>query len=155
MRAITTPSNVTPRPIEHWWGSEFPKTCRSIHAASSRNAPACQFLLSGLSRRREGSSMPPDPAEARRWLEKADRDERTSQAALAQSPPITDTAAFHAQQAAEKLLKAFLVARNEPFERTHDLEPLCELCARHDTAFEAFSDRVAPLTAFAVRFRYP
>ncbi|MFQ5806078.1 MAG: HEPN domain-containing protein [Phycisphaerae bacterium] len=53
--------------------------------------------------------MPPDVASVRSWLAKADHERRRAEAALAQTPPITDTAAFHCQQAVEKLLKAYLV----------------------------------------------
>jgi len=99
--------------------------------------------------------MPPELADVRAWLEKADRDLRTAGAALRQRPPITDTAAFHVQQAIEKLLKAYLVSRALAFERIHDLEMLLDHCARADAAFAALKPRVAPLTAYAVRFRYP
>ncbi|MEE9295435.1 MAG: HEPN domain-containing protein [Phycisphaerae bacterium] len=99
--------------------------------------------------------MSPEAAEVKRWLEKADHDAQTGKLALAQAPPITDVGAFHAQQAVEKLLKAYLVYREHPFEKIHDLEELIDQCARHDPVFSDFRDRVAPLTAYAVRFRYP
>ena len=44
--------------------------------------------------------------------------------ALAQVPPITDTAGFHAQQAVEKTFKAYLVWRGCEFEKIHDLRTL-------------------------------
>ncbi len=53
--------------------------------------------------------MSPETAEVKRWLEKADHDRRAAPLALAGEPPITDVAAFHCQQAVEKLLKAYLV----------------------------------------------
>ena len=99
--------------------------------------------------------MPPEMTEVGEWLRKADHDRRMSEAGLAQTPPITDGAAFHCQQAAEKLLKAFLTWRAQEFERTHDLRSLIESCARHDTTFLEMQDAVEPLTAYAVRFRYP
>ena len=99
--------------------------------------------------------MPPELREVQAWIEKADRDRRTAEAALAEHPPITDTAAFHAQQAAEKLLKAHLVFRELEFERIHDLEALAEHCAQCDATFLELKPKVAPLTAYAVRFRYP
>jgi HEPN domain-containing protein len=99
--------------------------------------------------------MPPELAEVRRWMQKAAHDRLTAEAALAQDPPITDTAAFHAQQAVEKLLKAYLTWRQHEFEKTHDLRALVELCADHDAAFLDERDAVEPLTAYAIRFRYP
>lgn len=99
--------------------------------------------------------MPPERAEVFEWLRKADADRRTAEAALAQTPPITDTAAFHCQQAAEKLLKAYLFSRDADFEKTHDLRALSLLCCDHDPSFAPLEPKVARLTPFAVRFRYP
>ncbi|MEW6251047.1 MAG: HEPN domain-containing protein [Planctomycetota bacterium] len=99
--------------------------------------------------------MPPEALEVRAWLEKAQRDRRTADAALQLQPPITDIAGFHAQQAAEKTLKAYLVWRQTEFERIHDLEILVDSCAAHDHAFADLRDQVRGLTAFAVRYRYP
>lgn len=99
--------------------------------------------------------MPPEAAEVRRWLEKASHDRRAARALLAQTPPITDAAAFHCQQAVEKLLKGFLVHWRDPFERIHDLEELLDQCAKRDPSLSPLRHRVAPLTAYAVRFRYP
>jgi HEPN domain-containing protein len=99
--------------------------------------------------------MPPEWTEVKEWLRKADHDRRMAEVALAQTPPITDGAAFHCQQAVEKLLKSFLVFQACGFEKIHDLRSLALECAAHDPEFGALEGAVAPLTAFAVRFRYP
>jgi HEPN domain-containing protein len=46
--------------------------------------------------------------EARRWIKKANEDRRSAVLILADDPPLLDPAAYHCQQAAEKLLKALL-----------------------------------------------
>jgi HEPN domain-containing protein len=99
--------------------------------------------------------MPPELREVRRWLEKAGHDWRTAEAVVAHDPPITDTAAFHCQQAFEKLLKAYLVQARDPFEKIHDLEQLLDQCAGHDAAFGEFRQHALDMNAYAVRFRYP
>lgn len=99
--------------------------------------------------------MPPELAEAREWVRKAEHDRVGVEAALGHSPPLTDVAAFHCQQAVEKYLKAYLVYRGEPFEKVHDLSVLLDQCVRLHPAWEGLHDRVEPLTGFAVRFRYP
>lgn len=99
--------------------------------------------------------MPPETVEVRRWVEKADHDRRMAELGLAQSPPLTEAAAFHAQQAVEKLLKAYLVCQRHEFERIQDLGMLAEQCAQHDPAFDTLREQVDPLTPYAVRFRYP
>lgn len=99
--------------------------------------------------------MSPELNEVRRWLEKADHDRAGAEAALQHTPPVTDIAAFHCQQAVEKMLKGFLLHLEQPFERTHDLVELLAVCENHDAAFEIFRDSVGTLTPYAVRFRYP
>jgi hypothetical protein len=48
--------------------------------------------------------------------------------ALADHPDVPDhVAGFLAQQAIEKSLKAILTARDVPFERSHDIDYLCDL----------------------------
>ena len=62
---------------------------------------------------------------------------------------------FHAQQAAEKALKALLVRRQIEFPRTHDIGLLLDLCraAGYEGA-ETMSTAVS-LTRYAVATRYP
>jgi HEPN domain-containing protein len=60
----------------------------------------------------------------RSWLEKAHKDLRCVQIDLAAYPPATEDALYHCQLAAEKALKAFLVWRDQPFPKTHDLGKL-------------------------------
>lgn len=94
-------------------------------------------------------------AYAREWLSKAWNDLRSAEALLSLSPPVTDTATFHCQQAAEKALKAFLTYHNEPFEKVHNLILLCELCANLDESFGAMADHAVELNRYAVQLRYP
>jgi HEPN domain-containing protein len=60
--------------------------------------------------------------EARRWLAKAEEDLAAARLLLAGQ--LSDPAAFHAQQALEKALKALAVAAGRDFRHTHDLETL-------------------------------
>ncbi len=55
-------------------------------------------------------------AVARTWLRTAERDFRLAKTAVDIEPSL---AAFHAQQAAEKSLKALLVALTDDHPRTH------------------------------------
>ena len=62
---------------------------------------------------------------ARRWLSKARTDLAVATVILEQGPDMDPWACcFHAQQVAEKALKAVLVARGEEPPRTHDLGAL-------------------------------
>ncbi len=90
-----------------------------------------------------------------RWLEKAENDLKTARVMLATDPPVTDVVCFHAQQCAEKSLKAFLVFADIHVEKTHYLPRLVELCSGFDPAFRDQKDLAAELTDYAVAGRYP
>ena len=60
------------------------------------------------------------------WLRKAASDLRTIEAAIGVG--AFDTACFHAQQAAEKALKAYLIHCEVEFPFTHNLTKLANLC---------------------------
>lgn len=99
--------------------------------------------------------MPPEHDEVARWLEKARHDAAVAKLIVHAGGGEFDIAAFHCQQAVEKLLKAYLVAVRQPFEKIHDLGRLLDICASHDRTFESLRDDVEPLTIFAVAYRYP
>jgi HEPN domain-containing protein len=102
--------------------------------------------------------MPHDPAlvaETSAWFRKAASDLRAAEVDLTVEPPLTDDVVFHAQQAAEKVFKGFLVWHYRTFRKTHSLEELGEQCLDIDPSLKSIVDRAAPLTEYAWRFRYP
>ncbi|HKI21147.1 MAG TPA: HEPN domain-containing protein, partial [Isosphaeraceae bacterium] len=60
---------------------------------------------------------------ARGWMKKGDSD-RLNVNRTTQTTGPYDTACFHAQQAAEKYLKAVLALAGSPILRSHDLEDI-------------------------------
>ena len=92
---------------------------------------------------------------ARNWVLIADRDVRSAQACLDASVPIPETAAYHCQQAVEKLTKALLVLARVPFRKTHDLEALRDLVVPRFPGLADRIDRLVPLTDWGHVFRYP
>jgi len=66
----------------------------------------------------------------------------------------TDTVCFHAQQCVEKYIKAFLVAENIKFPRTHDIEVLVSLLHKH-IRFPLTIEQQRQLTGYASAARYP
>jgi len=102
--------------------------------------------------------MPHDPelvAETRGWLARARADLAGGRVDLSVEPPLTGDAVFHAQQAAEKAVKAYLTWHSQVFRKTHNLTELGEHCARLDPSLEPLLRRAASLTEYAWRFRYP
>lgn len=100
---------------------------------------------------------PPDQVArelAHEWLAKADVDLSAANALLS-AGDLSDVVAFHAQQVAEKALKAFLVWHQIEFPKTHDIERLLELCASVEPEVAAALASAAELTPYGVEYRYP
>ena len=90
------------------------------------------------------------------WVEKAEGDFATAGRELrARKRPNYDAACFHAQQTAEKYLKAFLQEHRVAFPKTHSLIELLELCLPLDRSFEFQRDLLVRLDRYAVIYRYP
>jgi len=99
--------------------------------------------------------MQPEQDEVRRWLAKAQHDWSVARSIFESGGEETDIAAFHCQQAVEKMLKAYLVSRSIEFEKVHDLGYLLDHCMAGDARFDSLRDSVEPLTVYAIAFRYP
>ena len=101
--------------------------------------------------------MAPDEARAedvRAWLQKAALDLRAAEYETAAAEPgLWADIAFHAQQAAEKSLEAFLAWHDVPFR--HNIQELGLACAALDATLSTIVDRAVPLTEYAWKFRYP
>jgi HEPN domain-containing protein len=63
-------------------------------------------------------------------------------------------AGFLAQQAIEKALKAVLTARDVQFERSHDIDYLCDLIESAGLTLTPELKSAVALTPWAVEFRY-
>ena len=90
------------------------------------------------------------------WIEKAEGDYATAQRELrARKLPNYDAACFHAQQMAEKYLKAFLQFNELVPPRSHDLVELLALALSFQPYLVILEPDLKSLNAFAVQFRYP
>jgi uncharacterized protein len=92
---------------------------------------------------------------AERWLAKAEADRRVATSCMAMVPPEPGSAAFHCQQAVEKLLKGFLVLAGKRSRKTHSL---ADLGALAQPQFPEIADLVAAAagwSSWASDFRYP
>ena len=89
------------------------------------------------------------------WLEKAGEDYGVAEYLLTEQSPYLGAIGFHAQQAAEKYLKAYLVHCQVEFPKTHDLVLLLELVEHSGTSLGVFPADVAALNPYGVDARYP
>lgn len=63
----------------------------------------------------------PDSKITKEWLDRAEDDLGYAKASLDEELEFFDLICFHFQQAAEKYLKAFVVARGLQFKKIHEL----------------------------------
>ena len=91
----------------------------------------------------------------RSWVRKAESDRLNIANNMAAGRVPWDTVCFHAQQAAEKYLKGYLVWRDETPLRTHDLVALLAACADADPSLASLEEDCRALTYHAVGSRYP
>jgi len=89
------------------------------------------------------------------WLAKAMNDLLTADNNLNSEVVPYDTVCFHCQQAAEKLLKAYLVGNQKPYPITHDLFLILEKILPLNSNAESLRDVLAILNPYAVEIRYP
>ncbi|MFZ5365805.1 MAG: HEPN domain-containing protein [Patescibacteria group bacterium] len=98
----------------------------------------------------------PDSPNSQAWLEFADEDFGFAVSGL--SDPETHffpQICFHFQQAAEKYLKAYIVARKLEFKKIHELPTLLQICQRDNPDFGQLKEECDFLTEFYFESRYP
>ena len=89
------------------------------------------------------------------WVRKAESDYVVARKLARGKDPHNDEVCFHAQQSAEKYLKALMEEIGLAVPRTHVLEDLVAQLLPHYPSFRAFRQGARYLTRFAVSTRYP
>jgi HEPN domain-containing protein len=92
---------------------------------------------------------------ALQWLAKAKNDLLCAENNLKSEVIPYDTVCFHYQQAAEKLLKAYLIGKGKQHKFTHDLLLILEDILQVCPDAESLRDELALLMPYAVEIRYP
>jgi len=92
---------------------------------------------------------------ARLWVNKARSDLLNADNNLVAQQVPYDTVCFHCQQAAEKLLKGFLVAHSCEYPITHNLLAVLEKVLECDSSAESLREILALLNPYSVEVRYP
>ncbi len=93
-----------------------------------------------------------DPVE---WARYAEEDWNVAASLMRRKHPPSTAICFHAQQSAEKYLKALLLASKVNFPKTHDLAALNSLCEQHGILTGFSPQLLTLLTDHAVAARYP
>ena len=89
------------------------------------------------------------------WLKKAENDLRTAEYTMTMDDPPYDIVCFHAQQCAEKYLKARLASTGLPTPKVHNLTALLDRLRSEEPLWEVYRADLAFLSVLAVSFRYP
>ena len=91
----------------------------------------------------------------RNWLKRAQSDLQLGKAALKTKDVLPEDACFHAQQCAEKSLKALLLDLDIDFPKTHAIEVLLDLLKIKGIYIPENVDESFELSQYAVQTSYP
>jgi HEPN domain-containing protein len=94
-------------------------------------------------------------SELKSWIAHAEEDYSAAKSLLGLKKPLLGAVCFHAQQCAEKYLKALLILKDVDFPKTHDLPTLNTLCGQTGILTGFDLQQLADLTRYAVQARYP
>ncbi len=90
------------------------------------------------------------------WIEKAEGDFATASREMrVRKLPNYDAVCFHAQQTAEKYLKAVLQENRRPIPKTHSLVELLALIIEFEPVYLMLQPDLNLLEGYAVQYRYP
>ncbi len=89
------------------------------------------------------------------WIRYARIDLNVAKASLEISSNYKHAAAFHAQQSAEKIVKAYLTFKKVRTPKTHDMEFLLKEISKIDILLAKKLSKAETLTIYAVTYRYP
>jgi HEPN domain-containing protein len=90
------------------------------------------------------------------WFKYADSDLASAVYLQGLQPRPLEIICYHCEQSAEKFLKGYIIYKEsvDP-PKIHNLDTLCEMCAKHDERFENIKRTCNVLTAYGVQSRYP
>lgn len=90
------------------------------------------------------------------WVQKAEDDFIVAKKIFrARKQPVYDAVCFHAQQCAEKYLKAYLQEHDRDIPKIHKRLDLLKLCKEIDSSLEILLSDLKELERFAINVRYP
>ncbi|MCL2407087.1 MAG: HEPN domain-containing protein [Defluviitaleaceae bacterium] len=97
-----------------------------------------------------------DSLDVNEWIRYAQMDyDAAKNMALLFNPVPLEIVCYHCQQGAEKILKAYAIAKNEPLVKTHNLKVIIEQCLKHDETFNLLAKNCLSLNGYSVISRYP
>lgn len=95
------------------------------------------------------------PGSHAEWMIHAESDLKIARLAVSDTSIRREQVCFHAQQAAEKTIKAVLLSQKIEFPLTHDIEELLEIAENNGIQIPERIREAGFLTPYAVETRYP
>ncbi len=89
------------------------------------------------------------------WLKKAKEDEWTCEVLFREKRIVPSIICFHAEQMAEKYLKALLIARSGEYPKIHDLKRLATLIETYEKDIFDLESELNILNKYYPATRYP
>lgn len=89
------------------------------------------------------------------WVRRAEDDVQAAEMLMTHGSGLPNPIVFHAQQAVEKYLKAYLTWHQVHFPKTHDIERLLVLIEAIDNDLATKLSETTVLTLYGVDVRYP
>jgi len=101
--------------------------------------------------------MDEDVLDVKEWIFEAqgDYDHSVWTAADAKNPYAPKVVCFHCQQSAEKILKAYMIAKEGTRIKEHDPTILLKRCKSYSSDFDCLDIACSELSMFATKSRYP
>lgn len=99
--------------------------------------------------------LPEKIAVLREWLQKGEQDLKAAEYLLQAKPPFTESACFHAQQCAEKVLKTFLISKEVRPWKTHSIKEIGVEAVKFEPLLQKYISAAEKLSDYAVTVRYP
>jgi HEPN domain-containing protein len=96
-----------------------------------------------------------DPKVVAEWITKADEDFEFARINLEENKPFFSQICFHFHQAAEKYLKAYIVANDLEFKKIHDLPVLLKFCTARLPELKSILEECKFLNRYYIDTRYP
>jgi len=95
-----------------------------------------------------------DPRLVKEWLQKGDEDFEFA-SSVVENTTFYGQICFHFHQAAEKYLKAYMIALDLEFKKIHDLPVLLKSCSATEHNLQVLRDDCKFLNRFYIDTRYP
>ena len=100
--------------------------------------------------------MNADNLDVSKWIQYALADYNAAINMVRLHKPVpVEIVCYHCQQAAEKILKAYTIAKSKTLTKTHDLVILLNQCKEYSGEFDKYAKHCIALTTYASLSRYP